>query len=54
MDCSGLIYTSFKSEAISLPRTTKDLSITRRLDRPKRTLKKEIYFFLLPKKTAAK
>lgn len=28
MDCSGLIYTAFKSEAISLPRTTKDLAIT--------------------------
>ena len=28
MDCSGLIYTTFKSEAISLPRTTKDLAIT--------------------------
>jgi len=28
MDCSGLIYTSFKKEAISLPRTTHDLSTT--------------------------
>ena len=28
MDCSGLIYTAFKSEAIALPRTTKDLAIT--------------------------
>ncbi|MBU2939218.1 C40 family peptidase [Lacinutrix sp. C3R15] len=28
MDCSGLIYTSFKKEAISLPRTTNDLSKT--------------------------
>lgn len=27
MDCSGLIHTSFKSEDISLPRTTKDLAI---------------------------
>jgi cell wall-associated NlpC family hydrolase len=26
MDCSGLIYTAFKKEAISLPRTTRDLS----------------------------
>jgi len=28
MDCSGLIYTAFKSEDIPLPRTTKDLAIT--------------------------
>ena len=28
MDCSGLVYTSFKQENISLPRTTKDLSQT--------------------------
>jgi len=28
MDCSGLIYTSFKKEAITLPRTTHDLSTT--------------------------
>lgn len=28
MDCSGLIYTSFKKEAITLPRTTSGLSTT--------------------------
>jgi len=28
MDCSGLIYTSYKNENISLPRTTRDLSKT--------------------------
>jgi probable lipoprotein NlpC len=28
MDCSGLIYTSFKAHDISLPRTTRDLSST--------------------------
>lgn len=28
MDCSGLIFTAFKTEDIVLPRTTKDLSIT--------------------------
>ncbi len=28
MDCSGLIYTSFKKEAITLPRTTHGLSTT--------------------------
>lgn len=28
MDCSGLVMTSFKSEDILLPRTTKDLAIT--------------------------
>ncbi|MCC1483187.1 C40 family peptidase [Winogradskyella immobilis] len=28
MDCSGLIYTSFKAHDISMPRTTKDLVIT--------------------------
>ena len=26
MDCSGLVVTAFKAEAISLPRTTKDLA----------------------------
>jgi len=26
MDCSGLVYTSFKNHNISLPRTTRDLS----------------------------
>lgn len=26
MDCSGLVYTTFKDNAISVPRTTKDLS----------------------------
>ncbi len=28
MDCSGLVYTSFKANAITLPRTTSDLSKT--------------------------
>ena len=28
MDCSGLVYTAFKKESISLPRTTRDLSKT--------------------------
>ncbi|MDX1278184.1 C40 family peptidase [Oceanihabitans sediminis] len=28
MDCSGLIYTSFKKEDINMPRTTTDLSTT--------------------------
>jgi len=28
MDCSGLIYTSFKANDIAMPRTTKDLAVT--------------------------
>ena len=28
MDCSGLIHTSYKSESVLLPRTTKDLAST--------------------------
>ena len=28
MDCSGLIFRAYSSEAIALPRTTKDLAIT--------------------------
>ncbi|RZN82471.1 MAG: NlpC/P60 family protein [Winogradskyella sp.] len=28
MDCSGLIYTSFAAHDVSMPRTTKDLTVT--------------------------
>jgi probable lipoprotein NlpC len=28
MDCSGLIYTSFKKNDIAIPRTTKDLAVS--------------------------
>ncbi|WOD44380.1 C40 family peptidase [Hwangdonia lutea] len=49
MDCSGLIYTSFKSEAISLPRTTKDLAITGDWIDLKEVKKGDLLFFATKK-----
>ncbi|MCF7567607.1 C40 family peptidase [Sabulilitoribacter arenilitoris] len=49
MDCSGLIYTAFKSEAISLPRTTKDLAITGDWIDLKNVKKGDLLFFATKK-----
>ncbi len=49
MDCSGLIYTSFKSEAILLPRTTKDLSTTGDWIDLKEVKKGDLLFFATKK-----
>lgn len=49
MDCSGLIYTSFKSEAIILPRTTKDLAITGDWIDLKEVKKGDLLFFATKK-----
>ncbi|QFZ53963.1 NlpC/P60 family protein [Oceanihabitans sp. IOP_32] len=45
MDCSGLINTAFKSEGISLPRTTKDLAITGDWIDLKQVKKGDLLFF---------
>ena len=49
MDCSGLIYTAYKSEAISLPRTTKDLAITGNWIDLKDVKKGDLLFFATKK-----
>lgn len=49
MDCSGLIYTSFKSEAIQLPRTTKDLAISGDWIDLKEVKKGDLLFFATKK-----
>ena len=45
MDCSGLVYTSFKQENISLPRTTTDLSKTGDWVDVKEVQKGDLLFF---------
>ncbi len=49
MDCSGLVYTSYKQENISLPRTTKDLSVTGDWIDVKQVQKGDLLFFATKK-----
>ncbi len=49
MDCSGLVYTSFKQENISLPRTTTDLSKTGDWVDVKQVQKGDLLFFATKK-----
>jgi len=49
MDCSGLIHTSYKSESVSLPRTTKDLSKTGDWIDLKEVQKGDLLFFATKK-----
>lgn len=49
MDCSGLVYTSYKQENISLPRTTKDLSKTGDWVDVKQVQKGDLLFFATKK-----
>ncbi len=49
MDCSGLIYTAFKSEQISIPRTTKDLSVSGDWVDLKNVKKGDLLFFATKK-----
>jgi len=49
MDCSGLIQTSYKSEAILLPRTTKDLSTSGDWIDLKKVQKGDLLFFATKK-----
>lgn len=49
MDCSGLIYTSFISEDIALPRTTKDLASTGNWIDLKDVKKGDLLFFATKK-----
>ena len=49
MDCSGLVYTSFKQENIALPRTTKDLSKTGDWVDIKQVQKGDLLFFATKK-----
>ena len=51
MDCSGLVYTSFKKENISLPRTTKDLSSFGKWVDLKEVKKGDLLFFATKKKS---
>lgn len=45
MDCSGLIHTSYKSESVLLPRTTKDLANTGDWIDLKKVRKGDLLFF---------
>lgn len=49
MDCSGLVYTSFKQENIALPRTTTDLSKTGDWIDIKQVQKGDLLFFATKK-----
>jgi len=49
MDCSGLVFTSFNKENISLPRTTKDLSNTGVWIDVKEVQKGDLLFFATKK-----
>ncbi len=49
MDCSGLVFTSFKQENISLPRTTTDLSKTGDWVDVKQVQKGDLLFFATKK-----
>lgn len=49
MDCSGLVFTSFKQENISLPRTTSDLSKTGNWIDLKQVKKGDLLFFATKK-----
>jgi len=49
MDCSGLVNISFKSEAVSLPRTTKDLAVTGEWIDLKEVQKGDLLFFATKK-----
>jgi len=49
MDCSGLIQTSYKSEAVLLPRTTKDLSKSGDWVDLKKVQKGDLLFFATKK-----
>ena len=51
MDCSGLVYTSFKKENISLPRTTRDLSTFGEWIDLKEVKKGDLLFFATKKKS---
>ncbi len=49
MDCSGLVYTSFNKEDISVPRTTKDLAKTGEWIDLKEVQKGDLLFFATKK-----
>ncbi|MCB0462579.1 MAG: C40 family peptidase [Flavobacteriaceae bacterium] len=49
MDCSGLIHTSYKSNAVLLPRTTKDLSTSGSWVDLKEVKKGDLLFFATKK-----
>ena len=49
MDCSGLVYTSFNKENISVPRTTKDLAKTGEWIDLKEVQKGDLLFFATKK-----
>ncbi len=49
MDCSGLVFTSFKQENIALPRTTKDLSKSGEWVDIKEVKKGDLLFFATKK-----
>lgn len=51
MDCSGLVWTAFKQENISLPRTTKDLSTSGEWVDLKEVKKGDLLFFATKKKS---
>ncbi|NNL17078.1 MAG: C40 family peptidase [Flavobacteriaceae bacterium] len=51
MDCSGLIFTSFNKENISLPRTTQDLAKTGEWIDLKEVQKGDLLFFATKKKS---
>ena len=50
MDCSGLIYTSFKQEHITLPRISRDMAMQGKTIPLKQVKKGDLLFFITGKK----
>lgn len=53
MDCSGLVVTAFQSEAIALPRTSKDIALTGNWIDLKEVEKGDLLFFATTKNSRA-
>ena len=54
MDCSGLLYTAFKKEAVNLPRTSGQMATEGKWVDVKKVQKGDLLFFATNKKTGRK
>ena len=54
MDCSGLLYTAFKKEAVNLPRTSGQMATAGKWVDVKKVQKGDLLFFATNKKTGRK